>query len=414
MEKNRIIYYGILIFLLLTAVTLLTGSEITVQRERAYLRQGPGSYFEVLSLVPVNTKLTVVQSEESWLKVKYNDQEGYLSETVTQKKEPRKDVFAQMGKAPVDVTVSRHGMSAGVKGFGERFSKAFKGNISFIHAAETYQLNPKEYARFVKETYAEINIKKIRKSYPLYSRKLPDYFTDAQDGFGLGIASAIASLGLWKNPVMQEYVNSVGQLVAEASDVTDVSFKFFILDIPQHNSYACPGGYIFITRGLLKALTNEAELACVLAHEVAHVSRFHGLLEIQQRKHQISAESAFSELDMELPEAYDEKTKMTEEELEDEAFGMFETIFQGRLDAYEQEADVWGMLFAARAGYTPQAFLSAIKRMVESQAACNNQHYRKDLLAQRIKWIKDELKSRNYPEDLLTHQARWQKFSKDL
>jgi predicted Zn-dependent protease len=183
------------------------------------------------------------------------------------------------------------------------------------------------------------------------------------------------------------------------------------LDIPQPNAYACPGGYIFITKGMLSVLTNEAELACILAHEVAHVSRFHGLKELAERKNQIAADAVFGELDEELPDAYNEEDKLTEQELEDEAFGMFETVFQGRLDAYEQEADALGMRYAVRAGYDPKAMRSVLTRMVTQGAKSNNEHYRPDILQKRLQWVDTDLAKRKYPSDLQTNKSRWQKYA---
>ncbi len=414
MVKKTVFSRIFILIILSGTICSLYSQVITIQRERAYLRQGPGSYFEVISQIPVKTKVNTITKEDTWIKVKFKDSEGYISETVTIAKASRNDVFAKMGGSTADVSVSRHGMSAGVKGFGKRFSKAFKGDPEFLVAAEKYELNPKEFDKFRKQTYDNINIRKLRKQYTLAPRELPDYYTESQDGFGLGIASSVASLGLLDNPALQEYVNAVGQLVVDASDVNDINFKFFILDIPEPNAYACPGGYIFVTRGMLRILVNEAELACVLAHEIGHISRFHGLKEMAQRKNQIAADDAFAELDAELPDAYDEETKLTEQELEDEAFSMYETIFQGRLDAYEREADALAILFAVRAGYAPVELKSALQRLLDSQLESNNEHYRKDILTMRIDWINEGLKDAEFPSNLLTNQERWEKYAKGI
>lgn len=414
MHYRKTINTIIIGILLSLAIVGLYAEDVTIQRERTYLREGAGSYFPVLTEIPVKIRVSIISMEDSWLKVKYNKYEGFISETATKTQAKRNDIFAKMGSSKAEVNVGRHGMSAGVKGFGERFTKAFKGNPSFVTAAEKYELNPKEYDKFRKDTYKKTNLNKIRKSYPLPKREKPDYFTAAQEGFGLGTASAIANLGLFKNSIMQEYINSLGHLLVDGSDVRDVNFKFFVLDIPEANAYACPGGYIFITRGMLKAIDNEAELVCILAHEIAHVSRFHGLKELDKRKNQIAAEDAFDELDEDTYDAYDEETKQAEAELEDEAFSMYETLFQGRLDAYEKEADTIGMLFAVRAGYNPSAMSSILIRLSTSGYKSNNQHYRKDIMQMRLNWVDEELFKKKYPSDLLINQERWQKLSVNL
>jgi len=402
------------LFMLLNLNAELDSATVVIQRDRAYLRQGPGAYYTVLSEVPVKTKLTVKDKDDGWLKVTYNKLTGYISKTSTVAQPASKDIFAQMGTTSTNVTISRHGMSAGVKGFGERFTKAFKGNTDFLTAAETYHLDPKEFQKFKKDTYKKVDLDKIRKANRLAVRKIPDYFSEAQEGFGLGVAAAVANLGLYQNPVMQEYVNSIGQLVVEASDVTDVSFKFFILDIPAPNAYACPGGYIFITKGMLQYIQSEAELACILGHEIAHVSCFHGLKEMRNRQNQIAADEAFGELDEELPDAYDEETKLTEQELEDEAFSMYETIIQGRLDAYEEEADVMGLKFAIRAGFNPAALLNVVQRMVNNGVSSNNEHFRPSILTKRIGWINRELAAQKIRSGLLGNASRWNKYAATL
>ncbi|RLA57519.1 MAG: peptidase M48, partial [Gammaproteobacteria bacterium] len=73
---------------------------------------------------------------------------------------------------------------------------------------------------------------------------------------------------------LQDYVNRIGQsLVANAS--TNTSFTFTVLDIPNINAFATPGGYIYVNRGLMAYLDSEAELAGVLGHEIAHITRSH-------------------------------------------------------------------------------------------------------------------------------------------
>ena len=70
--------------------------------------------------------------------------------------------------------------------------------------------------------------------------------------------------------------------MAEVSDRPTLNYHFAILNSQEQNAFAAPGGYIFITVGLLKTLKNEAELAGVLAHEIAHVTKQHMLETIRR------------------------------------------------------------------------------------------------------------------------------------
>ena len=89
---------------------------------------------------------------------------------------------------------------------------------------------------------------------------------------------------LVKDKRLQKYVNNVGRWVASQSERPDLPWHFGVIESSDVNAFAAPGGYIFLTRGLYRMLTNEAELAGVLAHEVGHVIRQHHLKILQQSR----------------------------------------------------------------------------------------------------------------------------------
>jgi predicted Zn-dependent protease len=82
----------------------------------------------------------------------------------------------------------------------------------------------------------------------------------------------VRQFGLYYDTAFQQYVNQIGQKMAGVSRRRDITYHFTILDDDMKNAFAIPGGYIYITRGLLSLINNEAELAGVLAHEVGHVT----------------------------------------------------------------------------------------------------------------------------------------------
>jgi len=81
----------------------------------------------------------------------------------------------------------------------------------------------------------------------------------------------IQRFGYYRNPALQNYVDGVGQKLARVCRRNDITYHFTVLDTDMENAFAVPGGYIYITRGLLAMMNNEAELAGVLGHEVGHV-----------------------------------------------------------------------------------------------------------------------------------------------
>ncbi|MFO8056215.1 MAG: M48 family metalloprotease [bacterium] len=90
--------------------------------------------------------------------------------------------------------------------------------------------------------------------------------------------------GVWKHERWNLYVNLMGRSLVPYSKRPDIKYRFAILNTDDVNAYSCPGGYIFVTRGLLKLAENEAQLAGVLAHEIAHVANRHIEKEVKKQK----------------------------------------------------------------------------------------------------------------------------------
>ena len=81
--------------------------------------------------------------------------------------------------------------------------------------------------------------------------------------------------GIYKNIKLQNYVESLGKFIVSTSEMPSSQFRFTILDTPIVNAFALPGGYIYLTRGLILLCQNEAQLAGVIAHEIGHVTARH-------------------------------------------------------------------------------------------------------------------------------------------
>ena len=92
----------------------------------------------------------------------------------------------------------------------------------------------------------------------------------------------LQSQALYQDPKIQSYVQSIGDSLAELSHRSDLIYRFTVLDSPDVNAFALPGGYIFINRGLMVYLSSEEELAAVLGHEIGHVTARHSVRQISQ------------------------------------------------------------------------------------------------------------------------------------
>ena len=82
-------------------------------------------------------------------------------------------------------------------------------------------------------------------------------------------------MGVYEDNELQQYVNDVGLKLARTSDRPNLPWHFTIVDVPAINAFALPGGYIYITRGILPYLQDEAQMAGVLGHEIGHVNARH-------------------------------------------------------------------------------------------------------------------------------------------
>ena len=82
---------------------------------------------------------------------------------------------------------------------------------------------------------------------------------------------------IYKNPKLQAYIEEIGERLAAQSHRKDLVFHFYLLDSPQVNAFATPGGYIYITRGIMAYMQEEAHLAGVIGHEIGHVTARHGV-----------------------------------------------------------------------------------------------------------------------------------------
>ena len=89
---------------------------------------------------------------------------------------------------------------------------------------------------------------------------------------------------VYDNPELQAYVNDIGQRLAAESERPDLDFTFTLLDSPQVNAFALPGGFIYVTRGIMAYMTKESHLAGVIGHEIGHVTARHGAQRAAQQQ----------------------------------------------------------------------------------------------------------------------------------
>lgn len=151
----------------------------------------------------------------------------------------------------------------------------------------------------------------------------------------------------YRDTALNAYINRVGQKLAAVSHRPGLQYHFQVVDSSDVNAFALPGGYIYITRGLLAYLNSEAELAAVLGHEIGHVTARHSV-----RQH--SASTATSVLGAVV-------SATTGVRGTQDLFNiMGGALLSGYGREHELEADRLGAQYLARAGYDPQAMIKVI------------------------------------------------------
>lgn len=180
---------------------------------------------------------------------------------------------------------------------------------------------------------------------------------------GLGrlvAARIIARYGLYKNDKVRKYVNLVGKGLALYVGRPELNYNFAVLDSKVINAFAAPGGYIFITKGLLREINDEAELASVLAHEIAHINKKHIIKTLRMPK----ASKTFAERIAAILGARDTLISSVFGKVAEQAQNMLFEKGYKRQDEFE--ADEFGLQYAAMTGYDVNGlvrFLNILEKM---------------------------------------------------
>jgi beta-barrel assembly-enhancing protease len=246
---------------------------------------------------------------------------------------------------------------------------------------------------FVQSSAAQLGnvLKNAQKAKQIADNNKP-WTSEQEQAIGQASAAKLISVfHLYENPDMVKYVNLVGNSVARQSG-RSVAYHFGILDTDVVTAVSLPGGYIFITRGALANLKNEAELAGVLAHEVAHIDKRHLEREIRAQK---NADFAKTEAASHVPVGA---------ELANMAGSVVTRSLTMQVSRdKESEADKFGVEYSAKAGYDPSGlrnflqFLTSVPETADSKRALGLWGSTHPPLPDRINSLNSQLTT--YPAD---------------
>lgn len=218
-----------------------------------------------------------------------------------------------------------------------------------------------------------------------------DVAAEAEFGREL-VAKILGKYPASDNPAVVRYISLVGHTLVANTNRPELTYHFMILDTEELNSFAAPGGYVFISKGLLKFLADESELAAVLAHEIAHILERHLIRELKIKgAHDPSsmallvggvtgvARTAFVQATDEIARKADEKKDITYATYDEKVERGFELLLTNKYSLKdEMQADKDAVGISALSGYDPAGFVSYLKRIEtikeKSPAASAYQH----------------------------------------
>ncbi len=169
-------------------------------------------------------------------------------------------------------------------------------------------------------------------------------------------SQVVATIGVYPDPVWQRYIQQFGARLAATSERPTLPWTFRVVDDPAVNAFALPGGFVYVTRGLLAHLTSEAELAAVVGHEIGHVTARHTAAEMSKQQ-LIGLGLAVGSMASSQVAKYSGAAN--------QALGILYLKFS-RDD--ESQADQLGLRYMGRGNYDPRQ-MSEVMRMLEQLSA---------------------------------------------
>ena len=186
----------------------------------------------------------------------------------------------------------------------------------------------------------------------------------AEIRFGRQVAARILGREkLYSDEALTHYINLIGTALALHSSRNELEYHFAVLDKSYANAYSTPGGYVFITKGAIDMAQDEAELAAVLAHEVAHVTHRHIVKDLNIHGTERANLSGLTR----ILGAFGDTTRVALSKTVDKAMSiLFNTGYNTR---EELEADQTATLLLAETGYDPTALKRYLQRLATAMQA---------------------------------------------
>ncbi len=276
---------------------LIYSQSIAIKRNNTILKDGPGSYFT--NLVVLNSGVVVTQigpskDDSGWIEVVYNKTKGFVPKLAFQAVTGNNygDLLSGTDFSSKKQTIASTSYTAAIKGFALEYAvkKGIKINLDDIYAITEFKST--DLIKFQKEAKLA------------YFPKEGEYIGDSKrvmnpslEAVGLSISLSVLSNGYIPDVNMTRKLNVIANILNRQTFDYDRRLYVWIINDPEPVAYSGPGGYIFVSDSLLKLLSDNRELVAVIAHEIGHIAKRHGIKDLNFDIAKQSAQSQFDELD---------------------------------------------------------------------------------------------------------------------
>jgi hypothetical protein len=344
-------------------------------------RGGPGAYYAADVRLKAGAPVRVLERRGAWVKAEIEPQRsawipsyaiaseqnkaGAALRTVS--KSFLRSLTSLIDRREKTPYVSRTAVTLGIRGFSSAYSahRGMQENDVDPALWESPAFDAEAYQAFVAQRFKDRDWEALKRRLPLDP---PAPVADPEaDKLGAALTAFVARQdGLVRNPATEQYLSQIAQLVAESSHAYDLPVRVYVLDSSQPKGFVSPNGIIFVSAGALARMQSEAEFAFFVGHEIAHIAFQHGLRKIGRDESRVREGDAFAEMesDLDWENRTDDKYVRTAAELSELADQIHEYFARENNDRDELDADYWGLIYAARAGYVPEAAESLLLRMV--------------------------------------------------
>lgn len=345
-------------------------------------RGGPGSYYTAGARLLRGAAVTITDRRGAWVMAEIEKKPAWIPAyalDTEQQTASAGQIFRQVSKSLLrSITslidrrdrpqyLSRASVTLGVRGFSTAYAAHRGQKESEVDPSlwESAAFDVEAYQSFLAVRFKGRDWEALKRRLPLDP---PAPVADPEaDKLGAALSSFIARQdGIVRNPALEQYLSEIATLVAESSHAYDLPVRVYILASKEPKGFVSPNGIVFVSAGALARMQSEAEFAFFVGHEIAHIAFQHGLKKVGRDEARVKQEDAFAEMEQDLKwdERGDDKYVRTANELSDLADQIHDYFTRENNDKDELEADYWGLVYAARAGYVPEAAESLLMSMV--------------------------------------------------